>query len=122
MTKLVPVSAVIWSRVPCLPGQDPSPFSPLLLWLLQTEEIQAPDPGFEPQQTPQSAGTRKKAPLPFKVAGLSLVYKYMRYKLYIYIPREGQSVLWGKIKALEKCRKNDKREHRGAGPEDTCFL
>lgn len=102
MTKLVSVSAVIWSRVPCLPSQDPSPLSPLQLWLLQTEEIQAPDPGFEPQQTPQSAGTRKKALLPFKVAGLSLVYKYMRYKLYIYIPREGQSVLWGKIKALEK--------------------
>lgn len=76
----------------CLPDQNHSLPSPLLHWLLRTEETQATDPGFEPQQTPQSSGTRKKASLPFKVAGLSLVYKYMRYKLYIYIPSEGQCV------------------------------
>lgn len=92
MTKLVPVSAVIWPRMACLPDQNLSLPSPLLHWLLRTEETQATDPGFEPQQTPQSSGTRKKAVLPFKVAGLALVYKYMRYKLYIYIPSEGQSV------------------------------
>lgn len=78
MTKLVPVSAIIWPRTRCLPDQYHSIPSPLLRWLLWTEETQATDPGFEPQQTLQSSSTRKKALLPFKVAGLSLVYKYMR--------------------------------------------
>lgn len=92
MTKLVPVSAVICPWMACLPDQNHSLPSPLLRWLLRTEETQATDPGFEPQQTLQSSGTRKKALLPFKAAGLALVYKYMRYKLYIYIRSEGQSV------------------------------
>lgn len=71
MTKLVPVSTVIWPRMACLPDQNHSLPSPLLQRLLGTEETQATDPGFEPQQTPQSSGTRKKALLPFKVAGLA---------------------------------------------------
>ena len=87
--------------LPAWPDSFSSP-APLLPWLLRTEETQASDPRFEPQQTPQSSGTRKKASLPFKAAGLSLVYKYMRYKLYIYIPSEGQSVPWGKMKSAGK--------------------
>lgn len=67
MTKLVPVSAVIWPWMASLPDQNHS-FSSLLLHLLiQTEEIQATNPGFEPQQTPQCSGTKKRALLPFKV-------------------------------------------------------
>lgn len=102
MTKLVPVSAVIWPRMACLPDQNHSLPSALLLRLLWTEETQATEPGFEPQQTLQSSGSRKKASLPFKVAGLSSVYKYMRYKLYIYIASEGQSVPWGEMKSSRK--------------------
>lgn len=85
MTKLVPVSAVIWPR---MPGRLTS----ITLFAARrytscppTEEIQTTDTGFEPQQTP---GRGKKDWLPFKAVGLSLVYKYMRYKLYIYILSE----------------------------------
>lgn len=52
----------------------------------------------------------------------------MRYKLYIYIPREGQSVLlwvggWGgEIKAAEKWRKNDERRLPGLGPAQVVFI
>lgn len=62
------------------PDQNHSIPSPLLHWLLRPEEAQATDPGFEPQQTLQSSSTKKKARLPFKVAGLASVYKYMGYK------------------------------------------
>ncbi len=116
MTKLVPVSAVIWPRMACLPDQNHSLPSPLLHWLLRTEETQATDPGFESQQTPQSSGTRKKASLPFKVAGLSLVYKYVKYKLYIYIPSEVSRFPEVKWQALGRWRKNNKWDCWGIDP------
>lgn len=101
MTKLVPVSAVIWLRMACLPNQNRSLPSPPLHWRLRPEETQATDPGFEPAQTLQSSNTRKKASLPFKVDSLSLVYKYMSYKLHIYILSEGQTFPWGEMRSSE---------------------
>lgn len=95
MTKLVPVSAVIWPRMPCLPDLI-TLFSALCY--TGCSGLSKSRLGFEPQQTRQSSGSGKKALFPFKVAGLSLVYKYMRYKLYIYNSSEGRSVPWGKMK------------------------